>query len=63
MTQPEIPNLTQEELAKRWGVSQQALQKRHRLNHPMPPIADYLGRRPIRYRLVDVEKFENGETP
>lgn len=64
MRTPEIPSITQAELAQRWGLTQRSIQNRHRFGKPMPPIAEYLGMKPIRYRLADVEAFETsqGET-
>jgi len=53
------PNsLTRAELAERWGRSQRLLRKWESEGAPMPRRAEFLGQRPVRYLLSEVERFE-----
>lgn len=58
MTTPP-PSLTLEELAARWGVSKRKVQDMRSQGQPMPRQAAFLGRRPVRFLLTEVERFEH----
>jgi len=52
------PSLTLEELAERWNVTARTLRNWRRAGRPMPQPCRWLGIKPARYLLSDIEKFE-----
>jgi len=51
-------SLTLDELAERWGVSRRTLDHWRLTGRPMPQPCRWLGRKPVRFLLSDVEAFE-----
>lgn len=50
--------LTLDDLAKRWEVSRRTLDHWRKTGRPMPQHCRWMGMRPVRFLLSDVEKFE-----
>lgn len=51
-------NITLKELAERWGMTMRTLQRHRQEGKPMPKQAEFLGSKPIRFLLAEVERFE-----
>lgn len=52
------PSLTLDELAARWEVSRRTLDHWRHTGRPMPQPCAWLGRKPVRFLLSDIEAFE-----
>ena len=52
------PSITIDELADRWGMTRRTLQRYRQEGKPMPKQAAFLGSKPIRFLLAEVERFE-----
>lgn len=52
------PSLTLDELAARWDISRRTLDHWRLQGRPMPQPCRWLGKRPVRFLLSDIEKFE-----
>lgn len=52
------PSLTLDELAARWNVTRRTLNNWRRTGRPMPQPCRWLGNKPVRYLLSDIEEFE-----
>lgn len=60
MTSPQTPppSITLDELAARWNVTRRTLSNWRREGRPMPQPCRWLGHKPVRFLVSDIEKFE-----